>query len=133
MALFVGLVSLTSCKDMTKAKGMANTAIVEFHQQFNEQKFKGIYAAAHPDFKAATTEADFLKLLEAIHRKLGKQVSSTGTGWRVNSFNMKTSAVVTQSTEFEQGKGVETFTYVISGSSCTLLGYYINSQDMLTK
>jgi hypothetical protein len=46
---------------------------------------------------------------------------------------MKASAVVTQNTEFEQGKGVETFTYVISGGSCTLQGYNINSQDMMTK
>jgi hypothetical protein len=133
IALLVGLTSLTSCKDMTKAKGLADTAIVDFHKQFNEQKFKELYTAGHADLKAAATEADFLKLLEAVHRKLGKQVKSTEAGWRVNTFNMKTSAVVTQNTEFEQGKGVETFTYVVSGTSCTLQGYHINSQDMMTK
>lgn len=46
---------------------------------------------------------------------------------------MKTTAVLTQNTEFERGKGVETFTFVVSGSSCTLQGYYINSQDMMIK
>ncbi|MES2470092.1 MAG: hypothetical protein V4675_22560 [Verrucomicrobiota bacterium] len=133
IAVLVGLVSLTSCKDTTKAKGLADAAIVDFHKQFNEQKFKELYTAGHADLKAAATEADFLKLLEAVHRKLGKQVNSSEEGWRVNTFNMKTSAVVTQNTEFEQGKGVETFTYVVSGGFCTLQGYHINSQDMMTK
>lgn len=133
VALLVGLVPLTSCKDMSKAKGMADAAIVDFHKKFNEQKFKELYSAGHADLKAAATEADFLRLLEAVHRKLGRQVRSSEGGWRVNTSNMKTSAVVTQDTEFEQGKGTETFTYVVSGDSCTLLGYHINSQDMMIK
>jgi hypothetical protein len=133
IALLIGLMSLSSCKDMTKAKGLAGTAIVDFHKQFNDQKFKELYTSAHPELRAAATETDFLKLLEAVHRKLGKQVRSTEASWRVNTFNMKTTAVVTRNTEFEHGKGVETFTFVVSGASCTLQGYYINSQDMMTK
>jgi hypothetical protein len=133
IALLVGLTSLTSCKDMTKAKGLADTAILDFHKLFNEQKFKELYSAGHADFKAAATESDFLKLLEAVHRKLGKQVKSTEAGWRVSTFNMKTSVVVTQNTEFDHGKGIETFTYAVSGPSCTLKGYHIDSQDMMTK
>ena len=132
ITLLAGILVLTSCGDMTKGKGLADTAIADFHKLFNEQKFKELYSSAHPDLRAAATEADFLKLLEAVHRKLGKHVRSTEAGWRVNTFNLTTTAVVTQSTEFEKGKGVETFTFVISGASCTLQGYNINSQDMLT-
>jgi len=54
-----GLVSLTSCKNMTKAKGLADAAVVDFHEQFNEQKFKELYTAGHADLKVAATEADF--------------------------------------------------------------------------
>jgi hypothetical protein len=133
ITLFLGLCSITSCKDMAKGKGLADSAIVDFHKQFNEQKFKELYTSAHSDLRAAATEADFLTLLESVHRKLGKQVRSAESGWRVNTFNMKTTAVVTQDTEFEQGKGVETFTFVVSGASCTLQGYHINSRDMMTK
>lgn len=118
---------------MRKGTGMAETAIVEFHKQFNEQKFKEIYAAAHADFKAASTEADFVELLEVVHRKLGKHVKLEDGGWRVNSFNGKTTASVTKNSEFEHGKGVESFNYVISGESCTLQGYNINSKDMMMK
>ena len=136
IALLLGLLSLatlTSCKDMTNAKGMANTAIVDFHKKFNEQKYSEIYAAAHADFKGASKEEDFLKLLEAVQRKLGKQVKSTEARWGVNSVNMKTTATITRDTDFEQGKGVESFTYVVSGEACTVLSYSINSQDMMTK
>lgn len=122
-----------SCKDMTQGKGLADAAIIDFHKQFNEQKFKEIYAGAHPDLKAKAKEEDFVKLLETMHRKLGKQVKSTDATWRVNSFNFKTNAMVGQDTEFEQGKGTETFTYLISDGKATLAGYYINSSDMMLK
>lgn len=74
IVLLLGLFSLTSCKDMRKAKGLAETAIIDFHKEFNDQKFKELYTASHADLKAAATEADFLKLLEAVYRKLGKNV-----------------------------------------------------------
>jgi hypothetical protein len=133
LMLLLPLIALTSCKDMVRGKELAEAAIVDFHRQFNEGKFKELYAAGHEDLKNATTEEDFVKLLEAINRKLGKHVKSTEAGWRVNSFNLKTVAVLTQKTEFEHGKGTETFSYIISGESCVLLSYYMQSNDMMMK
>ena len=133
LALLLALISISSCKDMTKGKDLAESAIVDFHQKFNEGKFKELYAAGHPDLKAAATEEDFVKLLEAVSRKLGKQVKSTAGGWRINSFNLKTSVSLSQTTEFEQGKGIESFSYIVSGDSCQLQGYHIDSKDMLLK
>ncbi|MDI1314960.1 hypothetical protein [Prosthecobacter sp.] len=118
---------------MTKGKGLAETAVVDFHKQFNEQKFKELYAAGHADLKASEAEDDFVKLLEAVHRKLGRQVKSIDGAWRINSYNLKTSVVLSQNTEFEHGKGVETFTYIVSGDFCLLQSYLIKSNDMLLK
>lgn len=122
-----------SCKDMTQGKGLADTAIVDFHKKFNEQKFKEIYAGSHSDFKAEATEEKFVNLLDAVDRKLGKQVKSTDATWRVNSFNFKTNVMVAQNTEFERGKGTETFTYRVSDGKAILVGYFINSSDMMLK
>jgi hypothetical protein len=122
-----------SCKDMTQGKGLAAAAMVDFHKQYNDQKFTALYADSHPQLKAAATEADFVKLLEAMHRKLGKHVKSTESGWRVNSHNFTTYVISTQNSEYEQGKGTETFTYIVSDGACKLQTYHINSQDMLTK
>jgi len=124
---------LPSCGDMTKGRAIADAAVTDFHRQFNEGKFSDLYQAADPGLKGASPEADFLKLLEAVDRKLGKHVKSTETGWQMKTFNTTTTAVVTEKSEFEHGTGVETFTYVISGGSCALQGYFINSADMLTK
>lgn len=131
--LLLALFSLASCKDMVRGKDMAAAAIVDFHQQFNAGKFKELYAAGHDDLKAAAKEEDFVKLLEAVHRKLGKYVKSTDAGWRVNTFNLKTVVLLTQKAEFEHGKGTETFSYIVSGESCLLQSYYIQSNDMLIK
>lgn len=133
LMLLLVIASLTSCKEMTQGKGLAETAIVDFHQQFNAGKFQAIYAAAHADLKSAASEDEFVKLLEAVHRKLGKQVKSTEGGWRVNSFNFKTVVLMSQNTEFENGKGTETFSFIISGESCLLQSYHIDSKDMLLK
>jgi hypothetical protein len=133
LLLLVCLLVLPACKDMTRAKGLSETAIGDFHRQFNEGKFKEVYAAAHANFKKTVPEAEFVELLEAMHRKLGKQVKSTGTGWRVNSINGKTTASVSQDTEFEHGKGSESFVYVVSGVSCSLERYDIQSRDLIVK
>lgn len=133
VALLLGVGLLASCKELTKGKGKAEAAIVDFHKQFNEGKFKEIYAAVHPDFKAASTEEEFIKLLDAIQRKLGKHVKSTEGGWAVKSYNLKTTGTFTQESEFEQGKGTEIFTFALSGESCILQGYHINSKDMMLK
>jgi hypothetical protein len=133
LALLVAVASLVSCKDMRKAGGMTDAAVVDFHQKFNEGKFKEIHAAGHADFREETTEGDFLKLMEAMQRKLGRQVKSSSEGWMINSHNMKTSIRITVKSEFEQGKGTETFTYVVSGDSCTLQSYHIESMDMMLK
>ena len=133
LALLLALISISSCKDMAKGKGLAEMSIVDFHQQFNEGKFKELYAAGHADLKAAVTEEDFVNLLEAVNHKLGKQVKSTEGGWRINSFNLKTTVALSQNTEFEHGKGIESFSYIVSGDSCQLQGYHIDSKDMLLK
>lgn len=133
LALPLAALSLTSCKDMTRGVRLADAAVDDFHKRFNEQKFKEIYADAHADLKSATTEADFVKLLEAVHRKLGKHTGATGSGWRINSLNMKSTVVFSENSVFEQGKGTEVFTFVISGESCVLQGYDIESRDMMLK
>ncbi len=131
--LLLTLLLLPGCKDMTRGKGMAETAIVEFHQKFNESKYQELYAAAHADLKAVATEEQFVKLLEKVYTKLGAQTKSTSEGWRVFSANSKTTVHVSVRTEFEKGEGVETFSYLVSGKSCTLVNYNIKSREMTEK
>ena len=77
-----------------------------FHQQFNDSKFLEIYSTSTPAFKASAKEPDFMKFIQAVHRKLGTVKAATPNGWKVNTFNGVTSVVLTDNTDFEQGSAV---------------------------
>lgn len=133
MLLLLASFWLVSCKEITQGKGKAENAVADFHRLFNEQKFKEIYTASHANWKAEESEADFTTLLTAMHRKLGKYVKTSQSSWRMNSINGRTSVVITEQNEFEHGKGAETFVYLVSGSSCSLQNYHLDSRDMMIK
>jgi Protein of unknown function (DUF4019) len=122
---------LTAC-GLTKGNEVATKSVNTFHQQLNDSKFKEIYSSTAPAFKTASKEADFTKMLQAVHRKLGTVRSATQEGSNVNMFNGVTRIVLTYKTVFEQGSAIETFTFVTSGDSATLQGYNINSSALIT-
>jgi hypothetical protein len=67
-----------------------------------------------------------------VHRKLRSVVKSTTVNWSVRNFNLETSVVLVQNTQFERGSGTETFTYVTSGEEVKLAGCHIESTDLIT-
>jgi len=80
--------------------------------------------------KAVVPEAEFLRFLEATLSKFGKNLKSTESDWNINSLNSKTVVSVARNTEFENRPGIETFSFVVSDSQCTLQGYRLDSKDM---
>jgi PBP1b-binding outer membrane lipoprotein LpoB len=125
MALFLG-----GCS-MAQDKSVAEGAVNDFHQRLDKGDFEGIYSAAHPDFKAASTKKDFVALLAAVHRKLGNFQSDEETNWNINSSNFTTTVVLVYKTKFDNGDGVETFTYRIQGDQALLYSYNINSPTLI--
>jgi Protein of unknown function (DUF4019) len=123
--------TLTAC-GFSKGKEVATKSVDTFHQQFDDSKFSEIYSAVTPAFKRSTKEADFMKFLQSVHRKLGTVKSATQNGSNVNMFNGVTSIVLTYKTDFEKGSAVETFTFITSGDSATLQGYNVNSSALIT-
>ena len=133
LALLFACFALVGCGSMVTAKPAAERAIVDFHKLFNEQKFVDIYSAADSALKKAASEKQLTDLLSAVHRKLGTVTGSNNQTWNVSKFNFTTRIVMIQNTQFESGKGVETFTFQISGGKAILVGYNINSNDLITK
>jgi len=123
---------ITGCLD-TKAKGRAESAVAEFHQRLDAGDFTGIYAAAHAELKAATTESDFVALLAAVHKKLGLVRGSSLAGWRVNTVSGHSFVQLSYKTTFAEGDGVESFNYRVDGGNPALLGYNINSNTLILK
>lgn len=108
-------------------------AVGEFHKQFNDGKFSEIHAAGHAKFKAAAPEKKFVELSEAVSRKLGKVTGTKTVKWNVRTFNLVTTVVMQQQTTFEHGKGLETFNFQMDGAKAVLLGYNINSNELILK
>ena len=126
------LVASSSCS-LTKGKGLAEAAVKQFHNQYNAGQFREIYNQADGEFKKSASEADFIALLEALHRKLGTVKQSNPAGWGVNATPMGTIATLAYQVEFSEGKGTENFVFRISGDKAMLYNYNVNSPLLITK
>ena len=125
------VVFLNGCSDMTSAKPAAENAITNFHENYNSEDFKTIFDGSHNDFKAAANFESFSEFMQAVHSKLGKVKFTESQNWKVGNYNLKTSVTLQQKTQFENGSGVETFNYRIEDEKAVLIGYNINSRDLI--
>jgi hypothetical protein len=133
LVLIIPCLSLTGCGEMVKGKSVAQPQIEIFHHQLASKQFEEIYSGSSDEFRRAAPQEKMIELFSAIDRKLGPVKSSATTSWNVRTFNFKTTAVIVRSTKFEHGSGIETFTFRVSGDKAVLMGYHINSLDLITK
>lgn len=124
---------LLGCTDTIKGKSVAEPKVAVFHDRFNAGQYEEIYSEAADEFQKAASREKVLALFSAIDRKLGKVKSSSIKTWNVRTFNLVTTVVLVADTSFEQGSGTETFSFRVSGDKATLLGYNIDSMDMMTR
>ena len=130
--LFASLL-FTSCGDTFKGRHVAEPQIAVFHKRLDAGEYDEIYYDAAGEFRKATSKEKMNELLSAINRKLGAVQASAVTNWRVTTRNRTTYVVLVSETRFENGSGTETFTFIVSGSNADLIGYNINSVDMMIK
>ncbi len=138
IALFVSacmaLVTVCSCGSVTKDAAMAKQAVVEFHSQLDNGQYAALYNSADPKFHAATTQADFTKILDAVHRKLGSVRESKLQNWQAGWYAGRgTTITLDHATTFSGGSGTEQFVWHIDNCRALLYGYHINSADLVEK
>ena len=124
---------LAGCGGVFNGKGAAETAIAHFHALYNQGNLDEIWKEADPQFCAASTKPKYDEFMGAVERKLGKVVSSANAGWNVKTFNFNTTIAMAQNTVFEHGQGTESFTFAMSGTNAVLVGYNIQSMDLIVK
>jgi len=125
--------ALFGCGGFTKCKPAAEKAVAKFHELYNGGRLEDIWKEADPQFRTAATRQKFDDLMGAVQRKLGKVASTSNGGWNFRTFNFKTTVFMTQQTVFERGQGTESFTFGIDGTNAVLVGYNIQSMDLITK
>ena len=124
---------LSSCSS-TKNVALAQQNVEQFHSQLNSEHYTAVYAACDEKFHQATSESDFVKLLQAVHRKLGNvegsSLRNTGVAWFAGQ-----GATVTllYETRFAEGTGIEKFVWHMKDNGAALYGYNINSNELVTK
>jgi hypothetical protein len=111
----------------------AKSATAEFHARYNGESYATIYAAADGAFKEASSEANFVKLMSAVHRKLGVEAHTRLRTWNVIRGAAGTHVIMSYSSQFEAGEAREDFTWVVDGEHTRLVGYNINSPTLVLK
>ena len=130
--LLAGL-GVSGCHDLIHGKAEAEPKVALFHQQLNDGRYDEIYATAGAPFREAIPREKATALFAAIIRKLGPETDCTLANWNVRVAHGTTTVVLLEETTFESGKGRETFTFRVSGADVELVGYNIDSADMLLK
>jgi hypothetical protein len=123
--------SLLSACSPSSDVPLAQAGVASFHQQLNGQRFDAIYAGSGKDFKGATTQADFVQLLAAIHRKLGNFQSGASGSWNDSALTSGHFVTLSYSAKYERGSADETFIYRIDAGRALLAGYHVNSTALI--
>jgi hypothetical protein len=109
----------------------AQQAVVTFHQRLNRSDYGSIWGSTGQAFRDVTHEDQFDRLLNAVHTRLGAVKSSEDSGWRVNYTNNGVFKLIDRRTSFEKGKGEESFVFQVKDEGLQLVGYHINSMQLL--
>ena len=133
LVLVALLLTAASACSLARGKGIAEAAVVKFHDQFNAAQYHEIYEQADQAFKKSASEDEFVALLEAVHRKLGTVKEAHSAGWGVNATPSGTMATLSYDIDFSEGKGNEQFVFHISGNTAALYHYNVNSPLLITK
>ena len=132
-AFFVfGFLVISACS-VSQDKKTAEDEVQKFHSAFNAGEFHAIYSASADELKQTENEEDFVKLLAALNRKLGKLENTTQNTWHVNSQFTGTFVVLVYKSKYEHGDANEQFTYLVKDKVAKLAGYNINSNALITQ
>ncbi|MBO9726024.1 MAG: DUF4019 domain-containing protein [Novosphingobium sp.] len=110
----------------------AEVEVGKFHQALDAGDLPAIWQQADPALRQGAQRGQLEKVLDAVHRKLGKVKDAKQVGWNANATTGGTFVTLTYQTTFEHGSGVEQFVYRKGDEGkVTLTGYDIQSQDMM--
>jgi len=125
------LLGTTGC-NVSSSRQHAQAAVDVFHRELNAGDLDAIWDGADDQFRKSVSRQSYDKFVGAVHRKLGRAMRSSNQSWSMHSLNLQTSIVLVQHTEFEYGAGTETFTFSVQGDGVKLIGYHIESTELVT-
>jgi hypothetical protein len=130
-------ISLHGCGVSMKSRGVpveVTTAIDAFTSDLDAERYDKIYQDADELFRREATLDDATALLRTMRTKLGKvknrslhsatEQQNSGGDLKGNAF------ILTYETNFENGKGMEGFTFIERSDQWLLARYRVNSTEL---
>lgn len=105
----------------------AQQGVSEFRQRVARKAFAEIHRLAAPEFRRAAAEAQFVRFMTALDRKLGSWQSSVDPEWNVTRGTGGHLVRLTYRSDFAKGAAIEQFAWRIENGTAVLLGYQVNS------
>jgi hypothetical protein len=96
------------------------------------QQFSQIYEGASDEFRKGTQEEQFIRILTAFRGKLGSVKGTEDIALKVSYRLSGTRVELSFKTEFEKGSGIESFAYDVVQGNASLVGYRVESPELLT-
>jgi hypothetical protein len=125
---------LCSCGSSTKSLQLAEQNVDRFHAELDSGQYTAAYAASDEKFHQATTEPDFVKLLDAVHGKLGSVQKAKLRHESIMWFSGQGATVtLVYDTKFAEGIGTEQFVWHVTDNGAALYSYHINSNELVIK
>lgn len=109
----------------------AQQLVAAFHTKLDHEQYQQIWDESDKLMHDSANEAEMIKLMAVIHRKLGPVKVSNQLGWRENRGSNGHVIEVLMETAFDKGSGKESFVFIENGGTSRLGGYHINSNDMM--
>ena len=114
-------------------RNLSAQAVRHFHEQLNASDYSGMWDGAAEGFQTSVKMQDFLDLMAAIHRKLGKAGPGSLSNINVSVTTSGTYITAAYSTQFDAGGATETFVWKRDGATLKLFRYNINSNALILK
>ena len=130
IAMVLAGVLLAGCNPVQQAKD-ARAQVDVFHERLNAGEDQAIWTNAGEQLRKATSREDFVRLLGTVRKSLGPVEETSQTNVNMNTSPQGSFTTLQMETHFERGRGIETFVFSGSGDSLRLVGYNINSPDMM--
>jgi hypothetical protein len=146
VAMFAGLFLLSTgisgcfgmisgcVSSMANGEQQAQSLAATMHQKMASNDLAGIYDGASQRYKDAVTREKSDDLFSAIARKLGAPGECKQQGFNMNSTTSGTILKLTCETKFSKdATGTETFAWIKSEDQYQLLGYHIESEELIER
>ncbi|MEO0698283.1 MAG: hypothetical protein AAFY81_01030, partial [Pseudomonadota bacterium] len=126
VAIFIASFGLCACNPVANLEE-AKDKIDLYQTHYSNSELEDMYAMTSVEFRRTSPRADFENFVSLIENRLGPIETTKRQGFNINTTPAGTVTVVTMQTQFEQGNGTETYTFIGSGAGMKVQGWQVNS------